>query len=155
MTKFKRKAQSVTEYAILLGVAIAVFAGMQLYVKRGLNARIKQATTAATMGGGGASQNIMQTGGDIFDSTDLSGITRQGGGAVTAANFGMALGNQEQYEPYYTESQSKTYQESVEREQLKDGKISKEIVSEISGSAAGSYRAEKTYQDADETKWED
>jgi len=129
MTKFKRKAQSVTEYAILLGVAIAVFAGMQLYVKRGLNARIKQATDSATTAGG-----------------DLT---------LSVGGYHMNLTTQKQYEPYYTESQSKTYQESVEREQLKDGKISKEIVSEISGSAAGSYRAEKTYQDADETKWED
>lgn len=128
--KKNKKAQSVTEYAILLGVAIAVFAGMQLYVKRGLNARIKQATDSAT----GAGANI---------------------GAISIGGYNMTIGTQKQYEPYYTESQSNTYSENVERERLQDGKISKEIVSQVSGQAAGSYSAQKTYSGADDDKWND
>ena len=37
----KTRGQSLTEYAILLSVVAAVFIGMQLYVKRGLQGRIK------------------------------------------------------------------------------------------------------------------
>jgi hypothetical protein len=132
----KIKAQSVTEYAILLGVAIAVFAGMQLYVKRGLNARIKQATDAATGAGG--------------DVTITVGDAADGG-----TSYNLNLDTQSQYEPYYSESRSDTYQENVERERLSGGQISKEIVSQISGQAAGSYRAEKTYSDVDESMWDD
>jgi hypothetical protein len=135
----KTKAQSVTEYAILLGVAIAVFAGMQLYVKRGLNARIKQATDAATTSGPAVTTSLID-----FDITAQDGITASGG-----RGSGLYLGRQEQYEPYYTESRSDTYQENVERERLSDGQIEKEIVSQISGQAAGSYRAEKTVNGTD------
>ena len=56
-----RKAQNTAEYAILFAVVVGAFTSMQIYVKRGLNARIKdgintipfivtgQETTAATV----------------------------------------------------------------------------------------------------------
>lgn len=152
MTIQRKKAQSVTEYAILLGVAIAVFAGMQLYVKRGLNARIKQATDAAVLSGGGAGVNLAD---GVFDKVDMKGIkqmSKNKDGTYTVAaqdmkgsEMQMALLNQAQYEAYYTESKSDTYSENVERERLQGGKISKEIVSQVSGQAAGSYTAQKIY----------
>lgn len=41
MSIWNRKGQSTAEYAIVLGVVIAALVGMQLYVKRGLNAKMK------------------------------------------------------------------------------------------------------------------
>jgi hypothetical protein len=39
-----KKAQSTAEYAILIGLVVAALLAMQTYVKRGLNARMKDAT---------------------------------------------------------------------------------------------------------------
>jgi hypothetical protein len=39
-----KKAQTLTEIALLIGVAGLVFIGMELYIKRGLNARVKDLT---------------------------------------------------------------------------------------------------------------
>lgn len=41
MAKFKRCGQSLTEFAICLAVITAVIAGMQIYVRRSLQARYK------------------------------------------------------------------------------------------------------------------
>ena len=114
-----RKSQSVTEYAILLSVAIAAFAGMQVYVKRGLQARLKAGTDAAVTTGDAEARRI----GDA----DV--------GNVTFSNLG-------QYEPYYLEQKGESYQESVKQEHMGGGEIAKEIVSDVSASAAGGYRAE-------------
>jgi len=40
----RSKAQSTAEYAIVIGVVIAVAVGMQIYVKRGLQAKVKGVT---------------------------------------------------------------------------------------------------------------
>jgi len=49
----RRKAQSTAEYAIVIGLVIAAAVAMQVYVKRGLQAKIKDAAdynpTSATM----------------------------------------------------------------------------------------------------------
>ena len=39
-----RPAQSVAEYAILLALAVSIFVGMQTYVKRGLQGRLRDAS---------------------------------------------------------------------------------------------------------------
>ena len=46
-----KKAQSIAEYVILLASVAAVFVGMQVYVRRGLQARLKDASDSvvATM----------------------------------------------------------------------------------------------------------
>jgi hypothetical protein len=46
LTRFNRKsrAQSTAEYAILIGLVIAAAVAMQVYVKRGLQARIHDAS---------------------------------------------------------------------------------------------------------------
>ena len=128
-----RKSQSVTEYAILLSVAIAAFAGMQVYVKRGLQARIKAGTDAAA--GAGAGKEI-KVGND----------------------YSITFKELNQYEPYYLESRGETYQESVKQEHMGEGKITKEIVSDIAASAAGGYRAELAGKEAQEVRdkvWEE
>jgi uncharacterized protein (UPF0333 family) len=39
-----KRAQSTAEYAILIGLVVAALIAMQTYVKRGLNAKVKDAT---------------------------------------------------------------------------------------------------------------
>ena len=53
-----KRAQSTAEYAILIGLVVAALLAMQTYVKRGLNAKMKDATDtyATTVGLGGTSQ---------------------------------------------------------------------------------------------------
>jgi hypothetical protein len=49
-----KKAQNTAEYAIMIAIVIGVFSAMQLYVRRGLQARIKAGTDnipAAVAGG--------------------------------------------------------------------------------------------------------
>jgi len=53
MLKLKRKGQSTAEYAIVIGLVIAAAVAMQVYVKRSLQAKVKDAADyndpAATM----------------------------------------------------------------------------------------------------------
>jgi hypothetical protein len=74
-----KKAQNTAEYAILIALVIGVFSAMQLYVRRGLQARIK----------GGADRLPYAVIGQAMQTGD-----------VTTDQF---LGNpaQLQYEPYY------------------------------------------------------
>ena len=44
MLRFIRKGQSTAEYAIVIGLVIAAAVAMQVYVKRGLQSKIKAAT---------------------------------------------------------------------------------------------------------------
>ncbi len=37
----KNKAQSIIEYSVLLGLVVAAFVGMQVYLKRGIQAAVK------------------------------------------------------------------------------------------------------------------
>lgn len=77
-----RKAQNTAEYAILIALVIGVFSAMQIYVRRGLNARVKGGTDILprTVLGQAESQ------GDIFDTNFL--------GNPADADY-------TQYEPYY------------------------------------------------------
>ncbi len=43
LIKLRKRGQNTAEYAILIGLVIAAAVGMQLYVKRGLQARTKGA----------------------------------------------------------------------------------------------------------------
>jgi hypothetical protein len=115
-----KRAQSVTEYAILLGVAIAVFAGMQTYIKRGFQAKLKVSTDA--MSKAGANQ-----------------VIHVGAGSSETIN----LGNLSQYEPYYTYQTGDTYSESKAGEYLTgDGNFTK-TNNEMSVQAAGSISAQR------------
>ncbi len=44
MIRLNKKGQSIMEYAVLVSLVIAALTGMQLYVKRGLQAKIKDAS---------------------------------------------------------------------------------------------------------------
>lgn len=45
---FQTKAQSLAEYALIISVVLAAIIGMQVYVKRGLQARLKTFVDGAT-----------------------------------------------------------------------------------------------------------
>ena len=84
-----RNGQSTAEYAIVISVVVAAVIGMQLYVKRGLNAKIKTAADAL---------------GSVNGAIGNSG--------------GPNLGVMNQYEPYYTESNYTTEQNSSTNETM-------------------------------------
>jgi len=77
-----KKAQNTAEYAILIALVIGVFSAMQIYVRRGLNARIKGGSDMLPRTVLGQSQAA----GDIFDTNFLG----------DPADAGYT-----QYEPYY------------------------------------------------------
>ncbi|MFH1768022.1 MAG: hypothetical protein ABH858_02535 [Candidatus Omnitrophota bacterium] len=114
MWRKNRKGQSITEYAILFGIIIGALAGMQVYVKRGFNAKLKKGT-------------------DLY-----TGISE----SFSAGVYSASLASTSQYEPYYVDAKGETYQETVEQQHMGDGKIKNEIVSDIVASAAGGYRGE-------------
>lgn len=128
----KLRAQSTAEYAIILAVVIGAAVAMQIYVKRGLQAKIADGTDAFT--GIGAT---------------ITGLSGGEDGDVT-------ISSTSQYEPYYLESSSERYQENVEQEHLGEGKVVKEKVSDITATKAGGYQvqADTTDMDARDQRWQ-
>ena len=126
----KTKGQSVAEYAIILAVVIGAAVAMQVYVKRGIQARVKAGTDA------------------------FAGITATVGNVGGGASDGQfaSLG---QYEPYYLESDYERYQENVEQEHMGSGKVIKEKVSDITATKAGGYQKQAigTEQTARDANW--
>lgn len=108
----RNRAQSVAEYAILISLVVAAAVAMQLYVKRGLQAKVKSGT-------------------DAF--TNVNGTIDPGVGGTAR------LGTQSQYEPYYQESSYDRYQENVQRETMGGGKVVVNKVSDVTASAAGGF----------------
>lgn len=121
-----RKGQSIAEYAVLLSLVIAAAVAMQIYVKRGIQARVKAGTDAYT---------------SVTDTITVD---------TKIASFSAIP----QYEPYYQESEYERYQENIEQEHLGGGKIAKEKVSDITAAKAGGYdkqaagKTTKTTRDA-------
>ena len=74
MIRLNKKGQSIMEYAVLVSLVIAAITGMQLYVRRGLQAKIK----------------------DASDNLPNYITTQSGMAAGTVFNEGHT-----QYEPYY------------------------------------------------------
>ena len=87
-----RNGQSTAEYAIVLSIVIAAVIGMQIYVKRGLQAKVKGAIDHLAVGvagnAGGANGNI---------------------------------GTMAQYEPYYAESNYTVNQNSSATDTYSNG----------------------------------
>jgi len=46
MVRLTRKGQSTAEYAIVIGLVLAAVMGMQVYVKRGIQGKVKDASDA-------------------------------------------------------------------------------------------------------------
>ena len=115
MSLLNRRGQSIAEYAILFAVVIGAYVAMQVYARRGLQARVKSATDA------------------------LTGVN----GTFTAGTITASFDAKSQYEPYYLETSGQTYQESVEQDHLGSGKVIKEKISDTTARAANSYQKQK------------
>ena len=113
-----RRGQSIAEYAILFAVVIGAYVAMQVYTKRGMQARVKSGTDALTS-----------------ITTDVA--------SAGDANLKASFAKQSQYEPYYMESVNETYQESVERDHMGAGKVVREKVTDVTARAAGGYQKQK------------
>lgn len=118
-----RKAQNVAEFAVLIALVITAYAGMQLYVKRAIQAKTRDASEMSRVSG----ENI--------------GITIAGNSKYTPMTLGQAT--PDHYEPYYVDNQVGSVSENVKRERLVNGNVEQEIVSEVSGLTPGSVRAER------------
>ena len=87
-----KKGQNTAEYAILIGVIVAAAIAMQIYVRRGMQAKVKEAV-------------------DFTATADtMSGV------AETANLF-----SQKQYEPYYLATNYTTTQTGSVSEQMLSG----------------------------------
>jgi len=87
-----RKGQNTAEYAILIGVIVAAAIAMQIYVRRGMQAKYKEATDFA------------------MTADTMSGVPE-------AANLFTA----NQYEPYYLATNYVTTQQGAQQEQMQTG----------------------------------
>ena len=104
------RGQSTAEYAIVLGVVLAAMVAMQVYVKRGAQARVKVGVDQFTQAG----------------TTALPWLT---GALPTGANDVTLSATHSQYEPYYAESNYHTVRnsETTEDVDLAAGTITKTI----------------------------
>lgn len=89
----KNKAQTTAEYAILIALVIGAALAMQIYVRRGLQGRVKDVV------------DHTGSGGEVGSSKDL--LTFSAG----------------QYEPYYLTSESKTTQGMEDTENVAEGGV--------------------------------
>ena len=100
MRNIERRGQSVTEYAIVFAVVAAAVIGMQVFLKRGLQAKEKSVT-------------------DYYSKVNNKPF----------ANSTLNVGTLVQYEPYYADSQSNVLQDSREHEKrLVGGQINRTAV---------------------------
>jgi len=95
LSKLRKRAQTTAEYAVLIALVVGAVVAMQVYVKRGIQGRIR----------------------NVVDDVNL-------GGAITADSSGASVSNimtGDQYEPYYVSSTGSTTQTSSNSEDLKTG----------------------------------
>lgn len=91
-----KRAQTTAEYAVLIAIVVGAVVAMQVYVRRGLQGRIR----------------------NVVDDIDL-------GGLVSDTNASAIFAG-EQYEPYYIDSTANTQQLAGETENLLiDGNIAR------------------------------
>ena len=122
-----KKAQSTAEYAIILGVVVSAALAMQVYIKRGLQARAAAGVDAFTQ--------------PSFTMTEsVTGAT---------ANFASIS----QYEPYYAESQYQTQQASRSDISVGDNYTTNITGNEVSGRAAGGFSKQHALRANADTLW--
>ena len=113
MLRLSRKAQSTAEYAIVIGLVIAAAVAMQVYVKRGIQGRIRDAV------------NYVDTG----DSTETYGVN----------NPAYDADGNIQYEVQYQTAQGIQTIRDVEKDEavLDDGVVSRTTAKENVETKAG------------------
>ena len=94
---WNRRGQTTAEYAIVLGVVLAALVGMQIYVKRGAQARVKLGVDQFTKAGTTALPWIKSMG-----PTD--NVTLPSGATDVKLITPAGPTDDGQYEPYYAES---------------------------------------------------
>lgn len=96
-----QRGQSTAEYAIVIGVVIAAIVGMQIYLKRGMQAKFR----------------------------DVSDYMTQHGGAMANDPNTATIGTTKQYEPYYTSAGTMTISENrdVNEDFKKGGMVDRTI----------------------------
>jgi hypothetical protein len=92
LRRLNKRAQSTAEYAILIAIVVGAIVAMQVFVKRGLQGRVR----------------------DVVDEKGPETF------AVGQENITNPLTG-EQYEPYYVTSTATTKQGTSDNEQLKTG----------------------------------
>ena len=93
--ELRRRGQTTAEYAIMIGVVIGALVAMQVYVRRGVNARLKDASDSA---------------GDAVIA-NLTSVTNP----TSKEHF--------QYEPYYASSDYTVGQETKQEQETKTGGV--------------------------------
>jgi Flp pilus assembly pilin Flp len=82
-----KKAQSTAEYAILIGLVVAAVVGMQTYVKRGIQGRVKDAGDAHTKGIADADwSNISQTPATMLNQYESEGLSARSTSTTVAGS---------------------------------------------------------------------
>lgn len=95
----KSKAQTTAEYAILIALVVGAAMAMQIYVKRGLQGRVK----------------------DVVDHTGSGGVV---GSDTDTLEFSAS-----QYEPYYLTSEANTQQRTADAESAEGGVVTRDTTS--------------------------
>lgn len=93
LRRLGKKAQTTAEYAILIALVVGAVVAMQVYVRRGLQARVR----------------------DVVDDVDVGGQYS----SVPGLNNIFTAGDQ--YEPYYNSSTATTAQTGTDQENLSTG----------------------------------
>lgn len=111
-----KKGQSTAEYAILISLVVAVLVGMQIYVKRGIQGRFKDAT-------------------DDY----VSKLTTDANWTTTGAATSPAVQSQWEFDKYSAQRTRDTLAGTETTEKTdKGGKVTRDIT-EKSASEAGDY----------------
>ncbi len=119
MLRSSRRGQSVTEYAIVFSVVAAAIIGMQLFLKRGIQAKEKDATSL------------------------LSRVTGDSTGGIAGP-----MGVTQQYEPYYANSSYSVGQTKSGTENVGAGyTVAKTGISETTTRTGSSTQGVDTTQD--------
>ncbi len=109
--KWLKRAQTTAEYAVLIALVIGAVVAMQIYVKRGMQNRIK----------------------NVVDYTGLAGTENVAGTTLCLS------GNQ--YEPYYANSQANTQQATGEDARMQLGgsvnRLSNSSMNSVRNAVAG------------------
>jgi hypothetical protein len=88
LRNINKRAQTTAEYIIVLGLIVAVVVGMQTYIKRAFNSRIKDAVDFVDQGGQ-ASQVVQFTGGQ-YEPYYLSSSFDSARSSTDTENLGQA-----------------------------------------------------------------
>ena len=116
-----KKSQSTAEYAILISLIVAAALGMQLYMKRSLQAKMHDASLALT---------------------DVTG---------DVTGDGVLLANSRQYEPYYSSQKvsdiNRTSTSTKTTDELEGGAFTKTSDSDVAATASGTDQTYTSYLD--------